>query len=205
MTTSSLVTHTCAWSWEDHAIGTGHPQIAPAGDDASDAAMPGVLQHPREPSAGHLAGGLGGAGLGLRLAAGSLFSATNLLAMNVAPCGSLMTVIRTQGASKGGTTTLPPSSVTFAAVASSNHPEGHAPMRRRVGLVVRDQVDAGDDVLEALGAADLRHLLAEPGLKLSASGRRSPATSTSPRREGPGWSAEHRAVEGLQRPRCRAC
>jgi hypothetical protein len=43
-----------------------------------------------------------------------LFSGTNLLAMNVAPCGSPMTVIRMvyvgvdQGASNGGTITFPP-------------------------------------------------------------------------------------------------
>src|SRR5262245_19717313 len=36
--------------------------------------------------------------------------------MNIAPCGSVMMVIRTQGASKGGTITLPPSSVALAAV-----------------------------------------------------------------------------------------
>src|SRR5438128_1430021 len=39
--------------------------------------------------------------------------------MNVAPCGSLMIVIRTRGASKGGTIPCAPSSVAFAAVASA--------------------------------------------------------------------------------------
>src|SRR5918995_4727453 len=50
----------------------------------------------------------------------SLFSGTNVLAMNVAPCGSPITVIRTQGASNGGTITFPPSSVAFAAAASAS-------------------------------------------------------------------------------------
>jgi hypothetical protein len=47
-----------------------------------------------------------------------LFSGTNWLAMKVAPCGSLTIVSRDQGASKGGTITFPPSSLTLAAVAS---------------------------------------------------------------------------------------
>src|SRR5437868_14325038 len=48
------------------------------------------------------------------------FSATNLLAMKVAPCGSAMTAIRTHGASNGATRTVPPSSLAFAAVASAS-------------------------------------------------------------------------------------
>src|SRR5207237_9788263 len=58
--------------------------------------------------------------------AGRYLSATNLLALNVAPCGSAMTVIRMvyvgvdQGASNGGTITPPPSSVALAAVASAS-------------------------------------------------------------------------------------
>ena len=50
----------------------------------------------------------------------SLFSSTNWLAMKVAPCGSATTAIRTQGASNGVTTTVPPSSAAFAAVASAS-------------------------------------------------------------------------------------
>src|SRR5215211_1981639 len=50
----------------------------------------------------------------------SRFSGVNLLAMNVAPCGSASTVMRTHGASNGGTTTLPPSSVALAAAVSAS-------------------------------------------------------------------------------------
>src|SRR5215211_6734627 len=50
----------------------------------------------------------------------SLFSGTNLLAMKVAPCGSVMKVILTQGASNGGTTTWPPSCAALSAVASAS-------------------------------------------------------------------------------------
>src|SRR5918995_1958927 len=49
----------------------------------------------------------------------SLFSGTNVLAMNVAPCGSPITVIRTQGASNGGRSTFPPCSGGAAARASA--------------------------------------------------------------------------------------
>jgi hypothetical protein len=63
---------------------------------------------------------LGGPDGRVRLSARSLFSGTNLLAMNVAPCGSPMTVIRTHGASNGGTITFPPSPPAFAAVASAS-------------------------------------------------------------------------------------
>ena len=49
--------------------------------------------------------------------ASSRFSGTNLLAMKVAPWGSEITVILTQGASNGGAITLPPLSVAFFAVA----------------------------------------------------------------------------------------
>jgi len=49
-----------------------------------------------------------------------MFSGTTLLATNVAPCGSAMTVIRTEGASEGGTIAVPPSSTAFAAVASAS-------------------------------------------------------------------------------------
>ena len=55
-----------------------------------------------------------------------MFVGTNLLALNVAPCGSAMRVIRMvyvdvdQGASNGGTITFPPSAVAFAAVASAS-------------------------------------------------------------------------------------
>ena len=45
-----------------------------------------------------------------------LFSGTNVLAVNVAPPGSTMTVIRTHGASNGGAITRPPSSVARAAI-----------------------------------------------------------------------------------------
>jgi hypothetical protein len=50
----------------------------------------------------------------------------NVLALNVAPCGSAMTACRMvyvgvdQGASNGATMTFPPSSVAFAAVASAS-------------------------------------------------------------------------------------
>jgi hypothetical protein len=52
--------------------------------------------------------------------------AMNVLALNVAPCGSAMTACRMvyvgvdQGASNGATMTFPPSSVAFAAVASAS-------------------------------------------------------------------------------------
>ena len=50
----------------------------------------------------------------------SLFSSTNWLAVKIAPCGSATTVIRTHGASIGGTITLPPSSGAFLAIASAS-------------------------------------------------------------------------------------
>src|SRR5437763_8835293 len=50
----------------------------------------------------------------------SLFSGTNLLATNVAPWGSAITVILTHGASNGATRTVPPSSVARSAVASAS-------------------------------------------------------------------------------------
>jgi hypothetical protein len=49
-----------------------------------------------------------------------LFSGVNLLAVKVAPCGSARTVIRTQGASNGGTSTVPPSWVAAAAAVSAS-------------------------------------------------------------------------------------
>ncbi len=45
---------------------------------------------------------------------------TYLLAVNTAPCGSRRTVKRTKGASMGGASTVPPSSVAFAAAASAS-------------------------------------------------------------------------------------
>jgi hypothetical protein len=60
----------------------------------------------------------------------SLFSGTNLFAVNIAPCGSAMTVDRIHGASKGGTITLPPSAAALSAMASaSSTPKCHAPVR----------------------------------------------------------------------------
>src|SRR5205814_8121289 len=67
----------------------------------------------------------------------SLFSGTNWLAVNVAPCGSRSTVSREYGASIGGTTTWPPSSVAFRAAASASStpkvtpqwPGGPGPLR----------------------------------------------------------------------------
>ncbi|HEY7620673.1 MAG TPA: AraC family transcriptional regulator, partial [Solirubrobacteraceae bacterium] len=50
----------------------------------------------------------------------SLFSGTNLLAVNIAPCGSAITVRRVHGASNGGTRTLPPSRAAVSAVASAS-------------------------------------------------------------------------------------
>ena len=50
----------------------------------------------------------------------SRFSGMNLLAVNVAPWGSLMTVMRTHGASNGATSTRPPSSIARTAVASAS-------------------------------------------------------------------------------------
>lgn len=47
----------------------------------------------------------------------------NLLAVNTAPCGSLRTVIRTHGASNGGTSTLPPSFAVRSAIASASSTE----------------------------------------------------------------------------------
>src|SRR6476660_5528277 len=49
----------------------------------------------------------------------SLFSGTNAVAENVAPCGSRSTVSREYVSSIGATSTVPPSSVAFAAVASA--------------------------------------------------------------------------------------
>jgi len=49
-----------------------------------------------------------------------LLSGTNLLAVNTAPWGSLITVILTQGASKGGASTLPPSAAALVATASAS-------------------------------------------------------------------------------------
>lgn len=84
---------------------------------------------------------------------------------NVAPCGSAMAVIRTQGASEGGTITVPPSSTGLrgGGVGVADR-EDHAPMRRRVGLVVRDLADARDHVLEPLRSTRLRHLASQVGV-----------------------------------------
>ena len=92
----------------------------------------------------------------------SRFSGTNLLAMNVAPCGSAITAIRTQGASNGGTSTVPPSSVGLRGdrVGVVDR-ERHAPVRRRVGLVGRDRVERRHHVLEAARGAHLLHALAK--------------------------------------------
>ena len=49
-----------------------------------------------------------------------LVSGTNFWAMNVPPCGSAITAILTKGASKGGASTLPPSSVALSASASAS-------------------------------------------------------------------------------------
>jgi hypothetical protein len=49
-----------------------------------------------------------------------LFSGTNLLAMNVAPCGSAITAIRTHGASNGPARTFPPSSTARSAIPSAS-------------------------------------------------------------------------------------
>jgi WYL domain len=50
----------------------------------------------------------------------SLFSGANLLATNVAPWGSPITVILTHGASNGATITRPPNSAAREAVASAS-------------------------------------------------------------------------------------
>src|SRR5215467_13712161 len=57
----------------------------------------------------------------------SLFSGTNAVAENVAPCGSRSTVTREYGASTGGTSTAPPSSAVLAAVASALSVENVTP------------------------------------------------------------------------------
>src|SRR5439155_18715724 len=69
----------------------------------------------------------------------SLFSGTNLLAVNVAHCGTVLTVIRTHGASNGGTTTWPPSAAARSAVASaSSRSEEHtSELQSRGHLVCR--------------------------------------------------------------------
>src|SRR5437764_240855 len=53
----------------------------------------------------------------------SLFSGTNAVVENIAPCGSRSTVKREYGASTGATSTVPPSSAAFAAVASASSVE----------------------------------------------------------------------------------
>ena len=129
----------------------------------------------------------------------SLFSGTNWLAMNVAPCGSAITVIRTHGASNGGDDDLAAEAAAAAAVASaSSTPNvtlqcgGVSGWSSGIGLI------AGDDVLEAGRRADLGHPLAHARGSLlqvvAVAGQR-------PRRaaaevEGP--PAEHRAVERLR-------
>jgi hypothetical protein len=94
-----------------------------------------------------------------------LFPGTNLLAMNVAPCGSAMTAIRTQGASNGGTITAPPSSIAFAAVASASSTAkvtfqcaGVSGWSSVIGLIV------ATDVLEPVRRARRGHLLPEVGV-----------------------------------------
>src|SRR5829696_8889306 len=77
--------------------------------------------------------------------------------------------------------------------------EGLAPMRRRVRLVVRDRIDAGDDVLETLWRAPLRHLLAEVGVVtlevVAVPGQR---PHLGPAIQDERSPAEHRAVERLR-------
>ena len=98
----------------------------------------------------------------------SWFSATNWLAMNVAPCGSLITANLVHGASSGPATISPPSSVAFAAVASaSSVAERDVPVRRRLRVVVGDRLERGDDVDEALGSTHRSDLLAKAGVPSS--------------------------------------
>ena len=108
---------------------------------------------------------------------------TNLLAVNVAPCGSRRTVILTHGASSGGTRTSPPSSVAPSAVASASSTANVTP--HCAGAPSSRCVQPRDRLLEAIGGADLLHPLAQAGIALLqvsayAGGRKNEAPS--------GWS-----------------
>src|SRR6266511_3852929 len=74
--------------------------------------------------------------------------------------------------------------------------KGHAPMRRRVGLVVRDRIDGANDVLEPLWRVRLRHLLAEVGVvALEKVAEAGVGPHLRPAVQGECPPAEHRAVE----------
>ena len=58
------------------------------------------------------------------------FDGTNLLAVNVAPWGSVITVIRTHGASNGGTTIRPPNSAARVLPSFLSRTRNRGPTRR---------------------------------------------------------------------------
>ena len=136
----------------------------------------------------------------LRAIAERLFSGTNLLAMKVAPWGSVMTVILTQGASNGGTTTSPPSSAALSAVASASSTAnvtlqcaGTSGWSSAIGLSVAttSSKPAGAPIsairLRRLGIALLQEVAVAgqpPHLGAASEAERLPS--------------EHRAVEGLR-------
>src|SRR5215203_1053498 len=119
--------------------------------------------------------------------------------MKVAPCGSLMIVSRDQGASKGATITLPPSSVAFAAVASVSSTEK---VTLQCGGVSRWSSGIGLRLAttssKRVGHAHLRDLLADAGvvaLEVVAVAHQRPHLGAVEGQRGP---AEQRAVEGLR-------
>lgn len=89
-----------------------------------------------------------------------------LLTVNLAPWGSLSTAILTHGASKGGTTTVPPSCAALGDRAASST----AKVMLQCGgassgeLVARHRHEPSHRVLEALGRAVRRHATAQIGL-----------------------------------------
>lgn len=111
-----------------------------------------------------------------------------------------MTVILTQGASNGATTTRPPTGGSFGGRVGVVDGEGHAPMRRDRWQSLVNRIECRYHVLEARrSGGSLRHPLAELGVALF---EKVTVPSQSPHRgaavEPEGIPAEHRAVEALR-------
>jgi hypothetical protein len=119
--------------------------------------------------------------------------------MNVAPCGSAMTLMRTHGASNGGAISVPPSSVALAATASaSSTPK----VTLQCGWTSRWSGPIGLRLATTSskpgGPPELGHALAQAGVALlevvAVAGQRPGLLAAVQRQDLP---AEDRAVEGL--------
>ena len=129
-----------------------------------------------------------------------MFSGTNWLAMNVAPCGSLITAsLAPRGVERAGDDLAAELARLRRRGVGVVDAERDAPVRRRVGVVGGDRVERGDDVDEPLGRAHLRHLLAEARAALlevvAVAGQR----PHHPGGQGQRLPPEHGAVERLRR------